>query len=128
MGRGLLMPTAREVNRLINEYQSRFWDEDHPDYNEDLEDDGIRNLWDYFLYDTKPAPVDIPGLGSVEYVTDGRELTTSDEKTRFVIVRVGDQHFRMDGWEDSWGGDSGWDGPFVEVVQREVTKTVWEKV
>jgi hypothetical protein len=120
--------TAKEVQSAIETYDSRFWDTGHPNYDEELEDDGVQNVWDYFIYDeNNRKPVSVPGLGNVEYVDNGTELGQFSDKNTFVIVKVGDQFFKMEGWYDSWGGESGWEGPFYEVKQVEKTVTVWEK-
>ena len=122
------MFTVEEVEKALADYQQRFWDEEHPDYDEDLDDDGVQDIWGYFTYDTNDRkPIAVPGLGDLEYVASGTELDQFGEKVEYVIVRIGDQTFRMNGWTDSWGGDSGWDGPFYEVVEKEVVTKVWEK-
>ena len=119
--------TASEVNQALEEYQQRFWDEDHPDYDEEKDDEGINNVWSEFTYDSDLSSVDIPGVGVMEKVKVGTELTTWNEKVLYVIVKIGDQFFKMEGWSDSWSGEEGWEGPLYEVVQKEVVTTVWEK-
>lgn len=119
--------TAKEIQSALDDYQQRFWDEDHPDYDEDKSDDGINSVWDAFTYDADFKSFELPGLGVMENVESGTELTRFDEKSLFVVVKIGDQFFKMEGWSDSWSGETGWDGPFYEVVQKQVVTTVWEK-
>ena len=119
--------TAKELEAALEDYQQRFLDEDHPDYDEEKADEGIHNVWSEFTYDDTFSSFDLPGVGVIEKVTNGTELTTWDEKVLYVIVKIGDQFFKMEGWSDSWSGEEGWEGPLYEVVQKEVVTTVWEK-
>lgn len=115
------MANATEILRAAEEYGQRYYDEDHPDYT----DDGYENVWDVLVAERKD--IEIPGLGTLALVENGEELDTFGDKRRYLIFLVEDQTFKIEGWEDSWGGESGWDGPLYEVEAKQVTTTVWEK-
>ena len=70
--------------------------------------------------------VKIPGIGVAKFVE--RNGGYEDEGSYMdVIFKVNDRFFRKVGTYDSWDSDE-WDGALEEVVQKEVLKTVWERV
>lgn len=46
---------------------------------------------------------------------------------RWIVLKVGDRHFRKDGYYESHYGSS-WGGDFEEVVSRPVTREEWFRV
>jgi hypothetical protein len=74
----------------------------------------------------KPFTYNLPGAGPVEVVADDDDH--DDGHALYVIFKYKDHYFRYQGWDDSWSGDGGWEGPLEEVEPKQVTTTVWSKV
>lgn len=134
------MATLAEIEAAVSELGRKYWDEDHPDYDEDLSED-YANIWER-LYQREEWVFDGPGKSHYEY-HDSLELPGlgtlnvvdryddhDDGHALYVVFTVGDdpQTYQYQGWYDSWGGDGGWEGPMVKVEGKPVTKTEWTVV
>lgn len=74
----------------------------------------------------KPFTYDLPGVGVVEVVDDYDDHY--DGHALHVVFWWRGHFFQYTGWDDSWSGNGGWEGPLVEVEPKQVTTTVWSKV
>jgi hypothetical protein len=74
----------------------------------------------------KPFTYNLPGAGPVEVVDDYDDH--DDGHSLHVVFHWNGHFFQKTGWDDSWSGDGGWEGPLVEVKPKRVTTTVWSKV
>lgn len=83
-----------------------------------------RNLYEYikgeghYSRSEEPFSVDVADLGKVTYVDDYGGEGQGDEY--WVVFKVGDQFFRVDGWYASYDGGE-LDGDVYEVEPQEVT-------
>ena len=132
------MTTANDINKALEDYSQRFWDDEHPDYDPDSEDHQFWS-WLYYgdrfvyvpdgeSYDEKMDSFDIPGLGTIKVVD--RFDDYDDGHAIYVVFTVNDETetYMMSGWDSSWSGDGGWEGPVQRVTGHQVTKTEWKVV
>jgi len=99
---------------------STFWD--HFYYGSDVQN--FDGSWDWENRD----PITLPEFGPVEYVLHEEYLDAFGDKIIRVIVKVDGHNIACEGWYNSWDGDGAFEGPVYEVVPKQVTTTVWEKV
>jgi len=132
----------KELQGKLDAYETKYWkayeNEDPP--KDDSEEDmgSLSQAWGrmYSGWDIdpenpyrevdKPFLYALPGVGTVEVVADDDDH--DDGHALYVIFKYKDHYFRYQGWDDSWSGDGGWEGPLEEVEPKQVTTTVWSKV
>lgn len=132
------MTTAKEIDKAVSRWDSRVWDEDHPDYDEDAERESV---WDILYYQdrwvwnprTKTGEFvttdefDVPGLGVLKVVDRFEDF--DEVRQMNVVVEFDGKTYLKCGWIDSWGGGGGFgDGILTEVVGKEVVKKEWNVV
>lgn len=55
-------------------------------------------------------------------------LSEREDEYWVVIFKIGEQYFRLLGDYDSWNGTEWWGATVDEVIPRQITKTVYDKV
>jgi hypothetical protein len=91
-------------------------------YTAEQIDDAIKAKYasypDEFFDTLERREVYLPAIDEfAEYVKDYEPDSAGD---RWILFKIGDQHFRKYGYYDSWDTNK-WDGDLVRVVPREVT-------
>lgn len=82
-----------------------------------------------YAYDTYPAPPfdhDWPGVGTIRVIDTYDDH--DDGHALYVVFVYEGRTFRMRGWNDSWSGEGGFEGPLEEVEGKVVSKTEWSVV
>ena len=102
--------TAKELETYLEDNSETLFDYKSP-WN------GIDEM-DY--RDGTDGTVEVPGFGKLELVENFGGEGMGDQM--WVVFKVGDRMFRMNGYYDSWNGGE-WDGSLEEVEAREVKVT-----
>lgn len=109
--------TAKEVEEKIEAYQ------ESGDYDGDYSGGIYCDLKDGGYY-AEGKSIEVPGLGTLEYVEDYGGEGQGDDY--WVVFKVGNQLFRKDGWYASYDGGE-LDGELYEVEAVQVQRTEYHK-
>lgn len=82
--------------------------------------DTLREDEDFDYYELEEDSVELPNIGKTEAIDNYGGEGQGDE--RWIVFKVGDQLFRLNGYYSSYDGST-WDGGVEEVEAYEKTVT-----
>ena len=133
---------VNELETLLDAYSDEYYnkwagDEELQETDEDTGEypGSLGQAWDKMYtgyigdgYKEVPKPFDyeLPGVGTVRVIDDYD--SHDDGHTLYVVFEWNGHTFQYEGWDDSWGGDGGWEGPLREVIPYQFTTTKYRVV
>lgn len=84
------------------------------------------NGWEDFEETSEAKTLRIVGVDGLVYCVESYGGEGQGDE-RWLVLKVGDRHFRKNGWYASHYGSS-WEGDFEEVNSRPVTREEWFRV
>jgi len=111
------MFTAEEVAEKVNEF------DDEQRVSQEYWEGTYEELKNYGWSSSGKNAIEVPGLGELEYVDEYGGEGKGDDY--WVVFKIGEQYFRVDGWYASYDGGE-LDGEPYEVSPKEQTITTYE--
>lgn len=129
-----------DLQSRLDEYDATTWDEDNPNYdpNRTSVSDTFSSLYygelekevdgdyEYINFPPKPFDYELPGVGTLTVIDDYDDY--DDGHALYVVFSIEGSTFQYTGWDDSWGGDGGWEGPLEKVETDQITITRYKVV
>lgn len=130
-----------ELQSRLDAYDRQAWDDDDPNYNKDqrsvsdifsglyygeYEYETEGDDYEYFEHPPIPFTFELPVVGEIRVVD--RYDDHEDGHALYVVFEYEGALFQYQGWNDSWGGDGGFEGPLNEVAVKQVVRTEYEVV
>lgn len=102
------------------------WPTDPAEFDrEEVRDQIAENFYEHYN-PSESDPVELPGLGTVEFVENFGGEGMGDRQ--WLVFKIGDQHYQADHYYSSYDGGDPWHGncTIFPVKGVEVTKIEWQ--
>lgn len=129
-----------DLRKRLDAYDATTWDEDDENYSPDRAslaslfsgiyygeyeyEDG--DDYEYTEYPNPPFELELPFVGTIKVVD--RCDDHDDGHALYVVFEWNGELFQYQGWDNSWSGDGGFDGPLRQVKAKQITTTIYERV